>query len=132
MRSNSPAIPVSLRRALYWAASSVACVGILTANAQDDITQRPYVSQHVTVPADRPYTVAPNTAFVAGNDVLIPLFTKLDARWSEVEPNVKFQKIMMALTLSVEGLVSEKSAFGPIGRGNRRARGRSVRASLRL
>ncbi len=89
------------------------------ASAQD-ITQTPYVPQHVTVPSDRPYTVAPNTAFVAGNDVLIPLFTKLDERWAQLEPNVKFQKIMMGSTLSVEGLVSEKSAFGPIGRGNRK------------
>jgi phosphate transport system substrate-binding protein len=87
---------------------------------QQDISQLPYVPQHVTVPADRPYTVAPNTVFVAGNDVLIPLFIKLDARWEELEPNVNFKKIMMGSTLSVEGLVSEKSAFGPIGRGNRR------------
>ena len=90
------------------------------AQAQTDITQLPYTPKHVTVPDDRPYTVAPNTAFVAGNDVLIPLFDKLDKRWAEVEPNVHFKKIMMGSTLSVEGLVSEKSAFGPIGRGNRR------------
>jgi len=91
-----------------------------TCAAQTDIAQMPYVPQHVTVPMDRPYAVAPDTVFVAGNDVLIPLFTKLDARWAELEPKVKFQKIMMGSTLSVEGLVSEKSAFGPIGRGNRR------------
>src|ERR1700722_5989255 len=99
---------------------ALAAVAAFCLHAQSDPGPQPYVSQHVTVPADRPYTVAPNTAFVAGNDVLIPLFTKLDARWFEVEPNVKFQKIMMGSALSVEGLVSEKSAFGPIGRGNRR------------
>ncbi len=88
--------------------------------AQNDITQTPYQPKHLTVPADRPYVVAPDTVFVAGNDVLIPLFTKLDARWAELEPNVKFRKIMMGSTLSVEGLTSQKSAFGPIGRGNRR------------
>src|SRR5207253_5719853 len=86
---------------------------------QDDPSTHPYVPQHATVAPDRPYVVGPNTVFVAGNDVLIPLFTKLDARWSQLEPNVKFQKIMMGSTLSIEGLVSEKSAFGPIGRGNR-------------
>src|SRR5487761_118695 len=110
-----------VRRALQnWAPSFLACAGILAAtaiipgvHAQDDISQRPYVPQHVTVPA-RPYVVAPNTVFVAGNDVLIPLFNKLDARWEQLEPNVKFKKIMMGSTLSVEGLVSEKSAFGPI------------------
>lgn len=85
-----------------------------------DPAVKPYVTQHVTVPSDRPYSVAPGTAFVAGNDVLIPLFNKLDARWAAVEPDVKFKKIMMGSTLSVEGLVSEKSAYGPIGRGNRR------------
>ena len=114
--------------------SSISCAGILmaaTALAQDDITKRPYVPQHVSVPADRPYTVAPNTVFVAGNDVLIPLFNKLDARWAELEPNVKFQKIMMGSTLSVEGLVSEKSAFGPIGRGNRRPDFRKFYSSYR-
>jgi phosphate transport system substrate-binding protein len=122
MPFNSTLYSASFRRAL-WVMSSVTGAGILmatTAPAQDDITQRPYTSQHVTVPADRPYAVAPNTVFVAGNDVLIPLFNKLDARWAELEPEVKFQKIMMGSTLSVEGLVSEKSAFGPIGRGNRR------------
>src|ERR1039457_6344612 len=124
MRCNHILHLATVRRAL----SFVTCAGILVAataipaaHAQDDIAQRPYVSQHVSVPTDfRPYVVAPNTVFVAGNDVLIPLFTKLDARWAEVEPNIKFQKIMMGSTLSVEGLVSEKSAFGPIGRGNRR------------
>src|SRR5437588_3852730 len=89
------------------------------AGAQDDPSTHPYVPQHATVAPDRPYVVGPNTVVVAGNDVLIPLFTKLDARWSQLEPNVKFQKIMMGSTLSIEGLVSEKSAFGPIGRGNR-------------
>ena len=117
-----------VRRPLrIWMPSSVACAGILLAGtacpiafAQGDVTQQPYVPQHLTVPADRPYTVGPDTVFVAGNDVLIPLFDKLDARWAQLEPNVKFKKIMMGSTLSVEGLVSEKSAFGPIGRGNRR------------
>jgi phosphate transport system substrate-binding protein len=85
------------------------CAACLLASSlvaqQRDISQLPYVPQHVTVPTDRPYTVAPNTVFVAGNDVLIPLFTKLDARWEELEPQVKFKKIMMGSTLSVEGLV---------------------------
>jgi phosphate transport system substrate-binding protein len=79
----------------------------------------PFEPRPLHVPADRPYTVGPDTVFVAGNDVLIPLFNKIDARWAELEPNVKFQKIMMGSTLSIEGITSEKSAFGPIGRGNR-------------
>lgn len=106
---------------------AVSCAALLSlfclvpiAGAQDDPSTRPYIPQHVTVPPNRTYVVGPNTVFVAGNDVLIPLFNKLDARWAQVEPNVKFQKIMMGSTLSIEGLVSEKSAFGPIGRGNRR------------
>src|SRR6266478_6018179 len=128
MRFNQATYSVSVRRSQQnWVSPSVICAGVLvaitaisTARGQDDITQRPYVPKHVTVPSDRPYVVAPDTVFVAGNDVLIPLFTKLDARWEQLEPNVKFKKIMMGSTLSVEGLVSEKSAFGPIGRGNRR------------
>src|ERR1700727_563152 len=104
----------------FFFGASFLLATVSVAYAQTDITQQPYVSRHLSVPADRPYTVAPDTAFVAGNDVLIPLFDKLDKRWAEVEPNVKFKKIMMGSTLSVEGLVSEKSAFGPIGRGNRR------------
>jgi phosphate transport system substrate-binding protein len=104
----------------FFFGASFLLATVSVAYAQTDITQQPYVSRHLSVPADRPYTVAPDTAFVAGNDVLIPLFTKLDERWAQVEPNVKFKKIMMGSTLSVEGLVSEKSAFGPIGRGNRR------------
>ena len=103
MRFHLTEYPVSLRRVLRGLPCTVACGFLLaaaTAHPQDDITHRPYVPQHVKVPADfRPYVVAPNTVFVAGNDVLIPLFTKLDARWAEVEPNVKFQKIMMGSTL---------------------------------
>lgn len=92
----------------------------LCAQTQPDIAQQPFTPRSLTVPIDRPYTVRPDTVFVAGNDVLIPLFSKLNARWSELEPNIKFKTIMMGSTLSVEGLVSEKSAFGPIGRANRR------------
>jgi phosphate transport system substrate-binding protein len=128
MRFNQTKYSVSVPRAQQnWVSPSVVCAGVLvaitaisTARGQDDITQRPYVPKHVTVPADRPYVVAPDAVFVAGNDVLIPLFTQLDVRWEQLEPNVKFKKIMMGSTLSVEGLVSEKSSFGPIGRGNRR------------
>ena len=79
----------------------------------------PFQPRTLHVPVDRPYTVGPDTVFVAGNDVLIPLFNKIDERWAELEPNIKFQKIMMGSTLSIEGITSEKSALGPIGRGNR-------------
>jgi phosphate transport system substrate-binding protein len=108
-----------------WAKLVLLCTALLSATPvlyaqSDDFAQQPFQPRPLTVPADRPYTVGPDTAFVAGNDVLIPLFNKLDVRWSELEPNIKFKKIMMGSTLSVEGLVSEKSAFGPIGRGNRR------------
>src|SRR5260370_34831764 len=128
MRFNQTTYSVSVRRSQQnWVSPSVVCAGVLvaiagisTARGQDDITQRPYVPKHVTVPSDRLYVVAPDTVFVAGNGVVNPLFTKLDARWEQLEPSVKFKKIMMGSTLSVEGLVSEKSAFGPIGRGNRR------------
>ncbi|HEX7931882.1 MAG TPA: substrate-binding domain-containing protein [Paraburkholderia sp.] len=110
------------------AIAAASCVGVLLTCAvvlplraeEVDIAQQPYVPQHVSVPTDKPYVVAPDTVFVAGNDVLIPLFNKLDVAWAKAEPKVKFQKIMMGSTLSVEGLTSEKSAFGPIGRGNRR------------
>lgn len=108
------------RASLSCAGVLVASVVMAAAHAQTDPAQLPYVPQHVTVPLNRPYTVGPGTVFVAGNDVLIPLFTQLDVRWEQLEPDVKFKKIMMGSTLSIEGLVSEKSAFGPIGRGNRR------------
>jgi phosphate transport system substrate-binding protein len=81
----------------------------------------PYEPREIHVPADKDYTVGPDTVFVAGNDVLIPLFNKLDAIWAEKQPAIKFKKIMMGSTLSIEGLTSGKSAFGPIGRYNRRA-----------
>ncbi len=128
MRFSVKAAPVPVRSILQQA---VGCLGIsagvllisaipLYAQTQQDIAQQPFTPRPLTVPTDRPYTVGPDIVFVAGNDVLIPLFSKLDARWSELEPNIKFKKIMMGSTLSVEGLVSEKSAFGPIGRANRR------------
>src|SRR5487761_1752300 len=101
MRFALPVPSVSVRRANQRGVlSSFAFAGVLltgfalpAAHAQGDMTQRPYVSQHLTVPSDRPYVVAPNTVFVAGNDVLIPLFNKLDARFAELEPDIKFKKI---------------------------------------
>jgi phosphate transport system substrate-binding protein len=98
----------------------IAAVGVCNAGADVGNLPAPYVTKNVTVPADKDYVVGPDSVFVAGNDVLIPLFNKLDALWAEKEPNVKFKKIMMGSTLSIEGLTSGKSAFGPIGRYNRR------------
>ncbi|HZU65349.1 MAG TPA: substrate-binding domain-containing protein [Novosphingobium sp.] len=112
------------RRALLAAlAGSALCslIGAATIARSAEPLPAPYVPRALSVPADKDYTVGPDTVFVAGNDVLIPLFDKLDVLWAQKEPNIKFQKIMMGSTLSVEGLTSGKSAFGPIGRGNRRA-----------
>ncbi len=128
MRFSLTVSSASVRSALLKRASSSALCALIffkgvsfcAAQTQKDLSQQPYVSRPLTVPANRPYTVGPDTVFVAGNDVLIPLFKQLDARWAKLEPNIKFKKIMMGSTLSVEGLVSQKSAFGPIGRGNRR------------
>jgi len=118
MKISAP-LPRIARRAAVLAFLVSAAAGAI---AQDtNSLPRPYVTQNVHVPADKDYVVGPDTVFVAGNDVLIPLFNKLDALWAQKEPNIKFQKIMMGSTLSIEGLTSGKSAFGPIGRYNRRA-----------
>ena len=106
--------------------SLIAGLGTLAAGApavaqeSKDFSQQPFVPRPLTVPDNRPYTVGPATVFVAGNDVLIPLFDRVNARWAQLEPNIHFKMVMKGSTLSLEGLVSQKSAFGPIGRGNRR------------
>src|SRR5260370_35094308 len=102
MRFNQTTYSVSVRRSQQnWVSPSVLCAGVLvaitaisTARGQDDITQRPYVPKHVTVPSDRPYVVAPDTFFVAENDVLILLFTNRDPRWKRLEPTLKCKKIL--------------------------------------
>lgn len=109
---------------VQWALGLVACaaagVFATAAQAADNPDIKPYVAKPLTVPADRPYVVGKDTIFVAGNDVLDPLFAKLHEAFLKHHPNVKFKMLMWGSTLSVEGLVSEKSAFGPIGRSNRR------------
>jgi len=101
--------------------ATLACLASVGTAAFAQTLPAPYQPREIHVPADKDYTVAPDTVFVAGNDVLIPLFNKLDALWAEKQPTIKFKKIMMGSTLSVEGLTSGKSAFGPIGRYNRHA-----------
>lgn len=112
--------PSSILLSLIFGFGTMAAGATGVAQAPKDVSQRPFIPRPLTLPANRPYVVGPGTVFVAGNDVLIPLFDGLDARWAQLEPNIHFKKIMMGSTLSLEGLVSQKSAFGPIGRGNRR------------
>lgn len=81
---------------------------------------KPYVVKPLTVPNERPYVVEKDTILVVGNDVLDPLWALIHARFQAHHPNIKFKMLMWGSTLSVEGLVSEKSALGPIGRFNRR------------
>ncbi len=119
MKTTSQSIVSRGLAALFGAAAVLA----LSINAQaievaPDI--KTYVPEPISVPTDyRPYLVDGDTIYVAGNDVLIPLFDKLQARFKELHPNIKFKFLMWGSTLSVEGLVAGKSAFGPIGRANR-------------
>lgn len=112
-------------RAAAWFKTTAVCIGALLATsaalAQEPSLPAPYETKAITVPQDKDYAVGPDTVFVAGNDVLIPLFNKLDVLWAAKQPTIKFKKIMMGSTLSIEGLTSGKSAFGPIGRNNRHA-----------
>jgi phosphate transport system substrate-binding protein len=110
----------SARWTLGLAACAIATVFSSAARADEVPGIKPYVAKPLTVPDGRPYVAAQDTIFVAGNDVLDPLFAKLHAAFLAHHPNIKFKMLMMGSTLAVEGLVSEKSAFGPIGRANRR------------
>lgn len=110
----------SAKWALGLAAFAIAGMCCAAANAEDVPGIKPYVAKPLAVPTDRPYVVEKDTIFVAGNDVLDPLFAKLHEAFHQHHPNIKFKMLMWGSTLSVEGLVSEKSAFGPIGRANRR------------
>jgi phosphate transport system substrate-binding protein len=116
-------IPSALSRITRHVAAATLLVSAGSAAIAADAASlpAPYVPRELHVPADKDYVVGPDTVFVAGNDVLIPLFNKLDVLWAQKEPNIKFKKIMMGSTLSIEGLTSGKSAFGPIGRYNRHA-----------
>ena len=49
-------------------------MGLLLSAKVQDPSLKPFTPRPLSVPADRPYTVGPDTVFVAGNDVLIPLF----------------------------------------------------------
>ncbi|WP_144006754.1 PstS family phosphate ABC transporter substrate-binding protein [Pelomonas sp. KK5] len=110
-----------LKRSLTAVFCAAACLLANAVEVAPDI--KPYEPKPISIPTEyRAYLTGPDkdTIYVAGNDVLIPLFDKLHARFKELHPNIKFKFLMWGSTLSVEGLVSEKSAFGPIGRENRR------------
>ena len=77
-----------------------------------------HTSRHVAgLPRpDAPYLLADGSIYVAGNDLLIPLFDQLNALFLKTHPGFKFKMDMHASSLAISGITAGKSAFGPMAR----------------
>ena len=75
-----------------------------------------YVPHQVALPTNRPYLQPDGSIFIAGNDLMAPIFKKLNALFTKTHPGFKFKLLLLTSSLSLPGLTSGKSAFGPTGR----------------
>jgi len=67
-------------------------------------------------PKDAPYVLPDGSIYVAGNDLLAPLFEQLNARFLQAHPGLKFKLDLHASSLALSGIIAGKSAFGPMAR----------------
>ena len=67
-------------------------------------------------PKDAPYVLPDGTIYYAGNDLVAAYFEKLDALFVKAHPGFKLKSDMLDSNLALPGIISGKSAMGPIGR----------------
>lgn len=99
------------------AAGAAGPAGAVTGAPAGETAVPPYEPQPVAPPpADAPYLLADGSIHYAGNDLVAVLFGKLSEIFVRTHPGFKFQGDMQDSNLALPGIISGKSAFGPIGR----------------
>jgi len=85
--------------------------------AQTDSGLKPFVPQRVAPPGrEAKYVLADGSIYIAGNDLMVPYLERLNALFQQTHPGFKFKMDLYTSGLSVSGINSGKSAFGPIAR----------------
>ena len=96
----------------------VYCLGaaLAAAAAPPQSGLQPYAPQAVTAPKAAPYVLPDGSIYVAGNDLLAPLLEKLNDLFSKSHPGFQFKMDLMGSGMAISGIISGKSAFGPMAR----------------
>src|SRR6266403_1922549 len=84
--------------------------------AQAESAKEGFVPQRVVPPSNAPYVLSDGSIYVAGNDLLIPYFEKLNELFAKTHPGFRFKMDLYTSGLAVGGLLAGKSAFGPMAR----------------
>ena len=75
-----------------------------------------YQAKSAPFPSGAAYLTSDGEIYVAGNDLIEPVITRLNAAFSASHPGFKFKLDLHASSLAVSGVTSGKSAFGPMAR----------------
>jgi phosphate transport system substrate-binding protein len=70
----------------------------------------------LTVSHDASYLLADGSVFIAGNDLMTPIVSELNARFQRAHPEFKFTMQLFGSGLGLSGVTAGKSAFGPMAR----------------
>src|SRR6267143_3448710 len=92
-------------------------VGVPSSFGQTESGLKPYVAQQVTPPSrDTKYVLPDGSIYIAGNDLMVSYMERLNALFQKYHPGFKFKMDLYTSGLSVSGINSGRSAFGPIAR----------------
>lgn len=92
------------------------CLGGVVRALGAEPQSEPYRPQAVTAPKNAPYVLRDGSIYIAGNDLLAPLLEKLNDLFVKAHPGFKFKMDLMGSGMAVSGIISGKSAFGPMAR----------------
>jgi phosphate transport system substrate-binding protein len=98
--------------------AALACL-ILSTNvlwSQAESRPQPYVSHPVSVPKNAEYVLPDGAVYIAGNDLVDALLSKINALFQEKHPGFKFKMDLISSGVAIAGVASGKSAFGPTAR----------------
>jgi phosphate transport system substrate-binding protein len=94
------------------------CLGLALTVARAEAQSEPqaHVSQTVSPPKEASYLLRDGSIYVAGNDLLEPLLERLNDLFTKAHPGFNFKMDLMGSGMAVSGIISGKSAFGPMAR----------------
>ena len=75
-----------------------------------------YVPRAVEVPKDAGYVLRDGSIYIVGNDGMEDLLNKLNARFVQAHPGIKFTMLLKGSSTGIGGLTAGVSAFAPMGR----------------
>jgi phosphate transport system substrate-binding protein len=112
MKSHSMCRPAANLIAVAGVALSCAAWGALGV----DPALPAYTPQQVAAPRDAGYVLPDGSIRVVGTEVIAEALERLDARFAELHPGVKFAASLKGTSAAIPALTHGVSAFAPMGR----------------